>query len=273
LNWFLRFDPQIEATFHRRDWVLEACPTLVPWIERYGDFTGIHTHFWNWNSRRRVWFSDFANPAWQAACVESAVEGYRSVFGTRPIASRFGDRWLSSDLIPVLREQGIRYDVTVEPGLPDHPVPDDPAATAWLPDYRRAPRVPYLPSTANFLTPEPNPSGDVLERPLWLVPLTTTDPRWRPVWRFPFVLKASRQPNLVLHPRQLWEHLSREMDRNCAEPLVFVLRSGDLGQPRFLSNFRYIAERLSRHPGLKYCRFRGVDAAVEAFCKTQIQVA
>ena len=47
LNWFLRFDPQIEATWGRPDWVLEAWPSLIQWIERYGDFTGIHTHFGN----------------------------------------------------------------------------------------------------------------------------------------------------------------------------------------------------------------------------------
>jgi hypothetical protein len=274
LNWFLRFDPQIEATWGRPDWVLEAWPSLIQWIERYGDFTGIHTHFWKWNDHRREWFNDFGDPGWRAECVRRGVEGYRSVFGVRPVACRMGDRWMAGDLIPVLQEQGIRYDLTVEPGIPDHPPFDDPLATAWLPDYRRAPRAPYLPSAADFLVPESNPSREAMERAVWLVPLTTTEPpRWVPVRRFPFLLKASRPMNLVVHPREVWAHMAREIDRACAEPLVFVLRSGDLCQPGFLANFRYIAERLGRHPGLKHCRFTGVDAAVESFWKTQLQTA
>jgi hypothetical protein len=271
-NFFFRFDPQIEQVGGRRDWVLQAHPNLIPWLQEHGDFTGIHPHFWRWDEHRKHWFNDFADPAWRAHCLHSTIEGYRSIFGVRPIASRFGDGWLSSELIGLLKEEGIRYDLTMEPGVPGHPVFDDPYASAWVPDYRRAPRVPYHPSEADFLAPQPPSIHEPPENPIWLVPVTTTTPAaWARARHFPFLQKASLTLNLVLDPRRVWTHLSAEIDRICAEPLVFVLRAGDLENPVFLRNFGFIAERLAKHPGLKRCRFTSVDEAMENFVKTRQQ--
>jgi hypothetical protein len=52
---------------------------------------------------------------------------------------------------------------------------------------------------------------------------------------------------------------------DCAEPLVILLRSGDLAQPHFLANFRYVTERMARHAGIGRCRFLAVDAAMERY--------
>jgi hypothetical protein len=271
-NFFLRFDPQIEQIGGRRDWVLHARPGLIPWLREHGDFAGIHPHFWRWNEHRQQWFTDFADPAWRAHCLHTTIEGYRSVFGMRPIACRFGDACLSNDLIPLLREAGIHYDLTVEPGTPGHPIFDDPHASAWVPDYRRAPRVPYHPSQADFLVPEPQSIREASKDPLWLIPMTSTAPAvWTRTRQFPFLQKVSLPPNLVLNPHRLWDHLSAEIERACAEPLVFVLRCGDLVNPVFLRNFYFIAERLAAHPGLRRCRFTGVEEAVENFVKAQRQ--
>jgi hypothetical protein len=134
--------------------------------------------------------------------------------------------------------------------------------------------MPYRPSAEDYLVPELPSSPSTTENPLWLIPLTTTQPpQWGPIRRFPFLMKLSRPFNLVLRPRMVWAHMSAGMDRPGAEPLVFVLRSGDLAQPGFLANFRYIATRLARHPGLKQCRFVGVDEAIRSFEKTQSQEA
>jgi hypothetical protein len=272
-NWFLRFDPQTEQTWGR-NWIQDACPELIPWLKQNGDLIGIHTHFWNWDDSRRIWFSDFANSEWRARCLRGAIEGYGSVFGAAPAASRFGDRWLSHELIPLLKNEGIRYDLTLEPGSPGEPPSDDKYASAWKPDHRRAPRMPYRPSAEDYLVPELPSSPSATENPLWLIPLTTTQPpQWGPIRRFPFLMKLSRPFNLVLRPRMVWAHMSAGIDRPGAEPLVFVLRSGDLAQPGFLANFRYIATRLARHPGLKQCRFVGVDEAIRSFEKTQSQEA
>lgn len=272
-NWFLRFDAQIERTWGRFDWLRVYWPDLLPWLERHRDFTGIHTHFLRWHDRRGRWFSDFADEAWCADCLHGAIEGYRAAFGAGPAASRFGDRWLSNALVAQLRAEGVRYDLTLEPGRPDHPVPSDPLATAATPDYRRAPRVPYRPSATDFLVPARHSAAESSSPSLWLVPLTTTEPAdWGLVRRFPYLLRRSRPFNLVLNPQTLWTHLAREIDRQCAEPLVMVLRSGDLGNPRFLKNYRYVTSRLARHPGLAGCRFTGVDEALEHFIQAQPRV-
>ena len=271
-NFFFRFDPQIEQVGGRRDWLLQACPKFIPWVQEHGDFTGIHPHLWRWSEPRKDWFSDFADPAWRAHCLGMSMEGYRSIFGVRPIASRVGDGWLSDEFVSLLRKEGIRYDLTMEPGVPSHPVFKDPYASGWIPDYRRAPRIPYHPSETDFLAPQPQRAGEA-ESPLWVVPITTTTPpAWMRIPQFPFFQKASVTLNLVVYPRRVWTHLSVEIDRVCAEPLVFVLRAGDLGNPVFLRNFSFTAERLAAHPGLKRCRFMPVHEAVDSFANAQRQV-
>jgi hypothetical protein len=264
-NWFFRCDPQIEQTWGRRGWELEACPHLIQWVLENRDFTGIHPHFWRRKGQDGRWFNDFADSNWTAHCLRIAIAGYQSIFGARPVASRFGARWMGSEEIKLLQAEGIRYDLTVEPGAAGEPLFDDPHATAWLPDYRRAPRVPYRPSAADFLIPETRPGADESNPPLWIIPVTATPPQWIPVRRFPFVVKASRALNLVLHPRTTWRQLAFEIDRPCHEPLVFVLRSGDLAQPGFYANYKYVAERLASYRGLRNCRFTGVEEAVTSF--------
>jgi hypothetical protein len=260
-NWFLRFDPQIEQTWGQGDWVREAAPDLIPWLRDNGDFTGIHLHFWRWDDRRTLWFSEFSDTAWQKHCLDVSVEGYRSVFGERPIASRFGDRSIGEALIPHLRKAGIRYDLTLEPGAAGEPSFDDPNATGWLADHRRAPRIPYHPSATDFFTPQSESNSN----PLWMIPVTTTAPRWIPRRRFPFLIKTAEPMNLVIQPRTVWQHLASEIDRACAEPLVFVLRSGDLAQPHFLANFRYVTGLMAQHPGTRRCRFTSVDVAMQSY--------
>ena len=267
-NWFFRFDPQVQSTWGRVDWVKEACPNLVDWTQKNGDLLGIHSHFWRWDEKRDRWFNDFADAAWREHCLRTCIEGYEGAFQARPIASRCGDRWFSNDLVPLLRREGIRYDLTIEPGAPDQPVHDDPYATAWLPDYREAPRRPYRPSESDFLMAKTESA--VSDDDLWMLPVTTTRPaRWAPVRRFPYAMKVSRPLNMVLRPTTVWHCLKIELSCDDDAPLVLVLRSGDLAQPHFLANFRYIAERLTKHPGMRGRRFSRIDDAMTSVVGTR----
>jgi hypothetical protein len=267
LNWFPRFDPHIQRAFGRRDWVVEACPNLFPTAAANADFIGIHIHLWRWHAARGVWFSDFADAAWRAECLGSSVEGYREVFGAPPIATRFGDRMLQHDDVALLRQSGIRYDLTVEPGVPSHRLSIDRLASRHLPDYRGAPRRPYRPSASNYLVPRA--TGESVED-LWLVPVTVTGRSyWIPLRHSPFLIRTTLPLNLVLRPGRAWAELSAEMDREAPEPIVSVLRSGDLSNPGLLANFRFITQRMANHPRIGHCRFVGVDRAVEAFAASQ----
>lgn len=265
-NWFLRSDPQIEKTWGDAGCIETACPELVQFLKACDDFCGIHTHFYQWSEVRNRWFSEFSDLAWSAECLARSIGGFERLFGYRPQGSRFGDRWCSNELVSLLRAEGIRYELTLEPGLPGQPLFDDPYATRWLPDYRRAPRVPYQPSREDYLTPDSNQAGSAL----WMVPVTTTTPpRWVVVRRLPYLMKASRPLNLVVRPRTLWRYLDENLAVSHAEPLVFVLRLGDLAFPRYLDNFWYLAGRIVRHSRLRNTRFTRVDQAVERFAGTR----
>lgn len=258
-NWFLRLDPQVRKTWGKADWVAEACPQLLRTIEDHGDYCGIHPHLWRWNPRRGEWFNELNDPEWTAECLHTAIEAFRGMFCRPPEACRFGDRWLNQKAVDLMHAAGIRYDLTIEPGLPDEPIFDDPHATGWLPDYRGTPREPYQPSPENFMVPAPPEANGNL---MWMVPLTTTPPAWRLMRRPPYLLKASRPPNLSLRSTYVWPHLRTQLNLVTDVPLTMVLRSGDLMTGHFLENFVQTTRQLVKHPALPGCEFTNPATAV-----------
>lgn len=254
-NWFLRFDPQIEHSYGRTGWV-DRCPGLIEEIQKLGDLAGTHIHFWRWHEARRLWYNDFSDPRWLRQSIAQSVEGFREVFGYAPAAARFGDRWVSDAALELLCEYGFAYDLSVEPGVPERWCGGDPLGTAPLPDSRGAPRQPH-----RFVSP----GGS-----LWMVPLTVTRrDYWLPYHRFPFVQWGAQPFNLVVRPEIVWRDFARELERETAEPLVFVARTGDFNRPKCRASFDAIAQRMLHHPGIAGCRFLRVEAAVERFAAAQ----
>jgi hypothetical protein len=262
-NWFFRLDAQIAQTFGRADYVADACPRVLRAVIERGDAAGIHVHLWRWSAKHSTWFNDFADRNWVAECLEMSMTTFENLFGYGPEMARFGDRWLSQQAVDAMSEAGIRYDLTVEPGLPGGGIHDDPYATDTLPDYRGAPRNPYQPRQGDYLLP----STDFKEGRIWMIPVSTTRPAWRLVRRAPYIMKASRSPNLALNTSYVWPHLAKQLARPDDAPLVFVFRSGDLGTPRFKRNFDSTTRLLTRHPALRYCVFTNPAAAIEHWLK------
>ncbi len=257
-NWFFRSDPQVELAYGRRDHFFRAFPDLIASLERAADLAGIHPHFWRWDPRHSRWFNDFSED-WQQECLAASIDGFRETFGHVPLASRGGDRWSSNAAIRCLRGAGLRYDLSIEPGIPSLPLWDDPYATAWLPDYRSAPRSPYRPSPGDYLTPDPSST----DRPFWMVPVTTSrETFWIRRRRYPFLCRASRALNLVMHPENTGRYIEQELDRTTPDPLVLVLRTGDLATPAYAEAFRSVAGRMLRHAALAACQFMRVDEAL-----------
>lgn len=264
-NWFLRADPQIEATWGRLDWLAESCPRIVRAICDSGDFRGMHIHMWRWSEARRLWFNDFSDPEWTAQCLGSSIDGFKLIFGDAPTACRFGDRWLNQHAVDLMRASGIRYDLTIEPGMPDVPIHDDPNATGSTPDYRGALREPYVPSSENFLeaaeeSAAVNPDGSAA---LCMVPLTTSLPAWRLVRRPPYLMKASRSPNLALSSSHVLPHLQSQLASETQALVTIVLRSGDLSDPDFRGNFLRTTSALVRESSLARWEFTNPARAVE----------
>lgn len=258
-NWFVRTDPQIRKTWGKADQVADACPELLRMIADQGDYCGIHPHLWRWHERRGEWFNDLTDPQWTAECLQTAIESFRELFLRPPEACRFGDRWLNQHAVDLMQVSGIRYDLTIEPGLPDEAIFDDPHATGRLPDYRGTPRQPYQPSPGNFTVPA---RGQTNHGSLWMVPLTTTPPLWRLVRRPPYLMKASRPPNLSLHSTYVWPHLRAQLDLATDVPLTMVVRSGDFAAGHFLENFLRTTRQLVTHPALPGCEFTNPAKAV-----------
>ena len=103
-----------------------------------------------------MWFNDFRDPDWLAECLVTSLDGFRRIFSHRPEASRFGYDWLNQTAVHMLTANGVRYDLTIEPGRAASRVYDDPLATDLLPDFRRALRalpIARTPITSDSRTP------------------------------------------------------------------------------------------------------------------------
>ena len=257
-NWFIRADPQIAGTWGRAEWVAEACPQIIHDIESHDDYRGIHVHMWKWSEPRMTWYTEFDDVAWVEECVATSISAFTRIFGAAPAANRFGDRWISTEAVGVLRRSGILLDLTVEPGLPDMPIHDDPHGTGWLPDFRGAPREPYAPLGDDYMLAAPTPDPNEL----WMLPLTTSKPAWRFVRRAPYIVHGSRSPNLVLDHSTVWPIIRAALDKPSYNPVVIVLRSGDLSSRRFLRNYLRTTAELVRHPALGYCELTTADEAI-----------
>jgi len=253
-NWFLRADPQIERTWGSATYVADACPAVIRTIESSGDHAGVHVHAWRWSDESRSWYNDFDDADWLNHCVASSIQAIKQITGVPVVMNRFGDRWMSSEGLRALRANGIRYDVTMEPGIPDMPIHDDDRSTSWLPDMRGAPRTPYFPHGDDFMVE--GTEGDLL-----MMPLTTSPVAWRLVRRLPFIMRGSRSPNLVLDHSGVWKMINDALSRPSHAPVVIVVRSGDLSNPRFRQNFARTTSALIRHPALAFCDFTTVEEA------------
>jgi hypothetical protein len=257
LNWFLRSDPQIETTWRCRNQIEIVFPRFVRHLRQGADFAGIHPHFWRWNPSQQRWHNDFAGAEWKEKCLRNAIDGFVQMLGYRPLASRFGDRWIDQTLVDLLLREGIRYDLTLEPGAPARRLFDDTGSA--LPELPHEPLHPFRPQSTNFLQPRPagTPGPD-----LWMIPVSMTPPAWGLVRNVPPLRRFRRTCNLVLWPRLMQRFVASELASESKEPLVLVMRSGDLANPRYLSNFMAMIDLISKHPGLPGCRFTTVPDAL-----------
>lgn len=246
-NWFFRLDPQIQTVWGRADQVTQSLPDLLDQVEVWGDHRGLHCHLWRWDDTHQRWFNDFTDKAWEAHCVRSSFANFERAFGSPPTTFRMGERWMSDTLPPLLRELGIRYDLSIESGIPGGPVFDDPYATALLPDFTSCPTDPW--------DAEGNPG-------LTMIPTTASSPHWIRIYRFPYLQRQRVSLNLVLHPSIVIQSLQAEIRRDTRSPLVIVLRAADLAQPWALANFLRVAELL---PSLPNCQWDSVEAAMRHF--------
>ena len=169
LNWFLRMDPQVAEAYGSASVLVDRYRGHIDDVTGRGDEVGLHTHAFRWLRDERSWLEDYADDAWVEHCVRSSIDAYAGALGRACTSHRFGGRWVSTAAVNVCERAGIRFDLSIEPGVHDGPVsivPD--VGTGELPDLRRVPRVPYTPSSSEFREQQRAP------RAIRMVPLTST---------------------------------------------------------------------------------------------------
>lgn len=258
--WFLRCDPQIEVAYGTPDYLLNRYAEMFDRLLAGGDGIGLHVHPWRWDESRAGWVADYGNPAWIEHCVQMAFEAYRAHFGVSCALHRFGDRWLSADVIPLLERLGVRFDLTVEPGARAmRSIAPGEMTTGSIPDYTRAPREPYQPSRSDSRVPD-SAAGPGL----WLVPLSAGDPSsalplsWRLGRRVRFPFRPVHRPFQMFRdwtsPKAYWDMVQRHVESLEHPYLAFAIRSGD-PEASDERRVRTVLDYLPEHPLARRLRF------------------
>lgn len=239
VNWFLRQDPQIRQVYGRADYAYHQFRDYWERALARGDGIGSHVHAWHRKDDR--WVADHGDRAWVGRCVEESLDAYEQVFGQPPVMFRFGDHFMSNDVVRRLERRGVRYDLSLEPGLGSMKVlkPDE-RASGQLPDYTAIPRSPYVPARLDYRRP-----ARWWPRRLRMIPISTgvADGDGVPGWG-----RGRPSPlNLALDTK--W--MTRLSDSVLADPaathLVWVARTGDFSaleyRENMISNLAYLAAR------------------------------
>jgi hypothetical protein len=178
--WLFRLDPQIAETYGAPSWSLKRYARQVAAILEAGDEVGVHTHAYRWQPTRGTWLVDSADTAWVDHCVRSSFETFEMTLRRPCRAHKFGDRWITNDVVATLEELGARVDLTLEPGVSSSVIRGDECHTAIPVDCAQVLHHPYQPSPQDFRTPTPGGT-----RRIWLLPLST--------WRVPWHLQLPRR--------------------------------------------------------------------------------
>jgi hypothetical protein len=251
--WFVRCDPQIDFAFGSAGHLLTRSAKPLERLLANGDRIGLHVHAWRRDESDGQWVAEYGDTGWIRHCVETSFETFRTHFGTDCELHRFGDHWLSTELIPLLETHGVRFDLTMEPGVRGRrSVAPGERSAGSIPDYTRVPREPYRPSRTDFRRPDA-----AADSRLWLVPLSAADPApamplgWRVGRRVRFPFRPTHRPLQMFRPwtspSAYWDLVQRHVDALERPYLAFAIRSGDPEAPDE-RRVREILDHLPGHP-------------------------
>jgi hypothetical protein len=164
-------DPQISEAYGSADWAVTRYRKIFDRILFAEDEIGLHPHAWRLDQEKQEWYVDFADQRWVEECVAQSFEQFKSTFAKPCRSIRFGDRWLNNPTIDLVERLGARFDLTIEPGRKREMLREP--FTGSLPDYTTAPRLPYQPSSANYM----QPGTDGSKRNLCMIPVSTVEPQ------------------------------------------------------------------------------------------------
>jgi hypothetical protein len=263
IAWFLRMDPMISEIYGRADHVVAEHAESFDRLARAGDPIGLHVHPYRFDPERAVWYSDHTDLDWSRHCISTSIASFTAAFGQAPATVRMGGYFLSSAVADVLVEQGLRVDLTAEPGR--GPLANDTSHGAFTTepstDFRAFARRRYRPSATDLSLPAPTAAD---ARALTLVPLTAYDTRSRLLPRHRAVARGvvRRGPrHEPLNPWRAWP--SAQWFWDCAtaaakqvggDHLAFATRTLAATDPNATNQVR-VLEGLVDHPLATRLRF------------------
>jgi hypothetical protein len=262
-TWFLRLDPDIERCYGRTDFVVDHYRAQIDQLRVQGDPFGIHVHYYRWDERRKVSYSEHADTDWTTHCLDTAAQTFERCFGEPPRRASQGGFFVTDAVVDRAITLGIEVDVTAEPGLEAQ---SDGATfgaytTASSPDFRQYPRRPYYPSRATLGSPASSADD---ARPMLMVPLTSYDYNraWTP-WHKRLAKNILGWPSQHLplsparawpSPDAFWDLVARAADQGPARYVAFAIRSDAPGSATHLQ-VRPLLEHLPNHPISRRLRF------------------
>ncbi len=168
-NWMIRMDPQIEIAYGSAAWAADRYADILAEYRSEGDNVGLHVHTYTWSTSLDSWLDDCDNPEWVAHCLGSSMDAYKQAFGETCKTLRYGSFWVSTEALNLAEQLGIKYDLTLEPGLLSRKLAEEIPRSGRNPSYCRVPRHPYVPSKTDFR----KLSNSADERSIVLIPLTS----------------------------------------------------------------------------------------------------
>ncbi|MGV6826742.1 MAG: hypothetical protein ACWA5Q_07175 [bacterium] len=175
--WMIRLDPQIEIAYGDAAWALHQYQETLERLLNLGDEIGLHVHTYRWSKANEGWIDEMQDQAWIDECLDRSVVAYREGLGRNPTSLRWGSFWLSTASVNHSETLGVKYDLTVEPGLkPTMGHSRKPGQTASTNSFCKVPREPYQPAREDFT----HRAAPEEQRSITMIPLTSgyIDPGW-----------------------------------------------------------------------------------------------
>lgn len=257
-------DPQIEYAYGRADVAVTAFPERAASLCAEGDYFGVHPHPIRWSDEHQLWVHDFGDQQWLRECVNFSLEAFERWKGSPAMHFRMGAGFLNDNLVAVLDQRGVKFDLTLEPvagwGLNAAVVPTAVDVSPIVGNYTNcvnAPHAPYRPARENFLRP-----GNHDARNIVLLPLST---KKRAYWRSKLkqVLGGARTPALVdmLYPtgywpsdRYFWDLVARQL-RSMRRPYLSLAIRTDAPDSAHARKVFQLFSTLTQHPLAECLRF------------------
>ncbi len=211
---------------------------------------------------------DNANPEWIEHCIRSSFSAFNKVFSRHCRSFRFGGRFISNEVVNLLEQLDVYFDLTVEPGQEGVcSLKNEELLLAPPPDFHGIPRHPYIPQISNYKVPDPDRKNGV-----WMIPLSTCEISGilaLGLRLFRRVVYNHKLPEtcvtlyLLQEPpifRKVVDELLHSMDRPY---LTLLLRSDSIMKPYFSRNIKKNLNYIFSHPMAKQFAFSTPQEAMQ----------